>query len=67
MTLSCQESYLVIDLYNNNVNETQVNAGEFKFLMWDCVILHTNVQVAQLSEQASVTSEVVSSISTSDL
>ena len=67
MTLSCQENYLVIDLYNNNVNETQVNAGEFKFLMWDCVMLHTNIQVAQSSEQAPVTSEVVGSFPTSDL
>ena len=39
---------------------------EFKFLVYDCLVLHSIDQVAQSLEQAPVTSEIVGSISTSD-
>ena len=65
MTLSCPGNYLVIVL-QNNYSETQVNAREFKFLVYDCLILHSKSQVAQSSEQTPITCEVVGSILTSD-
>ena len=50
----------------NNYSETQANASEFKFLVGDCLITQGNAQVAQSSEQPTVTSEVVGTIPTSD-
>ena len=61
----CPGNYLVIVLYNS-YSETRANAREFEFLVQDCLVLHSNDQVAQSSEQAPVTSGIVGSIPTSD-
>ena len=50
----------------NKYSETQANVSEFKFLVQDCLILHSHDQVAKWSEQASVTSKIVGSIPTSN-
>ena len=66
MTLSWPGNYYVIMLWNN-YSETQDNEIEFRFLVLDCLILHSTPQVVQSSEPAPATSEIVSSIPTSDL
>ena len=43
--------FTVVTVLQHNNSGTQVNAREFKFLVWDCLILHINIHVAQSSEK----------------